>query len=144
MQSNGQLKLAFFVIVSENKIQPPVAPPGCGIFLCEICYINPMKISEELAWRGFIQQTTLKDLTFLDDKKITFYHGFDASAPSQTVGNLAAMMMDLVFIRHGHKAIILAGGATSLIGDPGGRDIERPMQSVKDIDVNVKNAKTDR
>ncbi|MES2986121.1 MAG: tyrosine--tRNA ligase [Patescibacteria group bacterium] len=100
-----------------------------------------MKISEELAWRGFIQQTTLKDLTFLDDKKITFYHGFDASAPSQTVGNLAAMMIDLVFIKHGHKAIILAGGSTSLIGDPGGKDIERPMQSVKDISNNIKNAK---
>ncbi len=100
-----------------------------------------MKISEELTWRGFIQQTTLKDLTVLDDKKITFYHGFDASAPSQTVGNLAAMMMDLIFIKHGHKAIILAGGATSLIGDPGGKDVERPMQSIKDISVNVRNAK---
>lgn len=100
-----------------------------------------MKISEELAWRGFIQQTTLKDLTVLDKTKITFYHGFDASAPSQTVGNLAAMMMDLLFIKHGHKAIILAGGATSLIGDPGGKDVERPMQSVKDINTNVKNAK---
>jgi tyrosyl-tRNA synthetase len=100
-----------------------------------------MKISEELAWRGFVQQTTLKDLTYLDTHKVTFYHGFDASASSQTVGNLAAMMLDLVFIKHGHKAIILAGGATSLIGDPGGKDIERPMQSIKDIDVNVKNAK---
>ncbi|MES2623352.1 MAG: tyrosine--tRNA ligase [Patescibacteria group bacterium] len=100
-----------------------------------------MKISEELAWRGFVQQTTLKDLTYLDTHKVTFYHGFDASAPSQTVGNLAAMMIDLIFIKHGHKAIILAGGATSLIGDPGGKDVERPMQTVKDIDVNVKNAK---
>lgn len=100
-----------------------------------------MKISEELAWRGFVQQTTLKDLTVLDNTKITFYHGFDASASSQTVGNLAAMMMDLIFIKHGHKAIILAGGATSLIGDPGGKDIERPMQSIKDISNNVKNAK---
>ena len=100
-----------------------------------------MKISEELAWRGFVQQTTCKDLTYLDNKKIVFFHGFDASAPSQTVGNLASMMMDLVFIRHGHKAIILAGGATSLIGDPGGKDTERPMQSVKDIETNVKNAK---
>lgn len=100
-----------------------------------------MKISEELAWRGFVQQTTLKDLTYLDTNKVTFYHGFDASAPSQTVGNLAAMMADLVFIRHGHKAIILAGGATSLIGDPGGKDSERPMQSVADIEENVKAAK---
>lgn len=100
-----------------------------------------MKISEELAWRGLIQQTTLKDLSYLDDNKVTFYHGFDASAPSQTVGNLAAMMVDLVFIRHGHKAIILAGGSTSLVGDPGGKDSERPMQTVETIAYNVEQAK---
>lgn len=100
-----------------------------------------MKISEELTWRGFIQQTTLKDITYLDTNKVTFYHGFDASAPSQTVGNLAAMMVDLVFIKHGHKAIILAGGATSLVGDPGGKDSERPMQTVETIEHNIECAK---
>lgn len=100
-----------------------------------------MKISEELAWRGLIQQTTFKDLSYLDDNKVAFYHGFDASAPSQTVGNLAAMMVDLVFIRHGHKAVILAGGSTSLVGDPGGKDSERPMQTVETIAYNVEQAK---
>lgn len=111
------------------------------LYIHNICYIYNMKISEELTWRGFIQQTTLKDITYLDTNKVTFYHGFDASAPSQTVGNLAAMMIDLVFIKHGHKAFILAGGATSLIGDPGGKDSERPMQSVADIEYNVQCAK---
>lgn len=87
-----------------------------------------MTLSEELNWRGFVNQTTYKDLSVLDDNQITFYHGFDASADSQTVGNLAAMMCDLTFMRHGHRAVILAGGATSLIGDPGGKDSERPLQ----------------
>lgn len=100
-----------------------------------------MKISEELTWRGLVQQSTLKDLAYLDTNKVTFYHGFDASASSQTVGNLAAMMVDLVFIRHGHKAIILAGGATSLVGDPGGKDAERPMQTIETIAYNVEQAK---
>lgn len=99
-----------------------------------------MKLSEELTWRGFINQTTLKDLSLLDNKKITFYHGFDASADSQTVGNLAAMMLDKLFIRHGHKAILLAGGATSLIGDPGGKDVERPLQSEEVVRHNVDQA----
>lgn len=99
-----------------------------------------MTLSEELTWRGMINQTTLSDITYLDKQKITFYHGFDASASSQTVGNLAAMMVDLVFLRHGHKAIVLAGGSTSLIGDPGGRDKERPMQSVETIRDNVSKA----
>lgn len=100
-----------------------------------------MTLSEELVWRGMVHQSTLSDLKTLDHKKITFYHGFDASAPSQTVGNLAAMMVDLAFLRHGHKAIVLAGGSTSLIGDPSGKDKERVMQSTKTIAQNVKNAK---
>lgn len=99
-----------------------------------------MTLSEELTWRGFINQTTFKDITDLDKEKRTFYHGFDASADSQTIGNLAAMMFDKVFIRHGYKAILLAGGATSLIGDPGGKDSERPMQSEEAIRHNVEMA----
>lgn len=100
-----------------------------------------MSLSEELSWRGFINQTTFKDLTTLDSgDKITFYHGFDASAPSQTIGNLAAMMADKVFMRHGHNAIILAGGATSLIGDPGGKDSERDLQAVDTIADNIRRA----
>ncbi len=98
-----------------------------------------MTLSEELAWRGFINQTTFSDLKALDDKKWTFYHGFDASADSQTVGNLAGMMLDKIFMRHGCKAYILAGGATSMIGDPGGKDVERPLQDEKTIEQNVDN-----
>jgi tyrosyl-tRNA synthetase len=99
-----------------------------------------MNLSEELLWRGFVNQTTFADIKELDGRKWTFYHGFDASAPSQTVGNLAAMMFDKVFMRHGHKAILLAGGATSLIGDPGGKDSERTLQDEQTIAANVANA----
>jgi tyrosyl-tRNA synthetase len=100
-----------------------------------------MRLTEELAYRGLVNQTTYQDLSILDDKKITFYHGYDASADSQTIGNLAGMMLDRVLMRHGHKAVILAGGATSLIGDPGGKDEERPLQNEETIARNVENAK---
>jgi tyrosyl-tRNA synthetase len=96
-----------------------------------------MTLSEELVWRGFVHQTTLKDLKELDENKLTFYHGFDASSDSQTIGNLAAMMIDLAFIRHGHKAVILAGGATSLVGDPGGKTDERALKAEEVIAHNV-------
>ncbi|HSX00126.1 MAG TPA: tyrosine--tRNA ligase [Patescibacteria group bacterium] len=99
--------------------------------------MSKMTLSEELQWRGFVNQTTFADLTQLDNEQWTFYHGFDASADSQAVGNLAAMMFDKVFMRHGHKAIILAGGATSLIGDPGGKDSERVLQDEQTIAHNV-------
>lgn len=96
-----------------------------------------MTLSEELTWRGFLHQTTMSDLTQLDTGSIAFYHGFDASADSQTIGNLAAMMLDKLLIKHGHKAVLLAGGATSLIGDPGGKDTERPMQDEATVRHNV-------
>lgn len=99
-------------------------------------------MSEELAWRGFVNQTTYADLKELDKGRLTFYQGFDASAPSQQIGNLAFMMMARVFMRHGHRAVILAGGATSLIGDPGGKDVERTLQGEKTIAANVKNAES--
>lgn len=99
-----------------------------------------MTLSEELAWRGFVHQSTFADIKELDSKMWTFYHGFDASADSQTVGNLAAMMFDKVFMRHGHRAVLLAGGATSLIGDPGGKDKERVLQDEETIARNVAKA----
>lgn len=95
-----------------------------------------MTLSEELVWRGFLNQTTLDDITKLDDEKRTFYMGFDASADSQAVGNLAAMMFIWTFIRHGYDPIILAGGSTSLVGDPKDTE-ERQMQSEETIAHNV-------
>ncbi len=102
--------------------------------------MEKMTLSEELSWRGLVEQTTIHNLAELDVSPRIFYHGYDASADSQTVGNLAAMMMDRLFLRHGWKAVILAGGATSLIGDPGGKDAERPMQSPDEVAENIKKA----
>jgi len=92
-----------------------------------------MKLSEELAYRGFVNQTTFKDLSALDGEPISFYFGVDPSADSMTVGNLAAAMMVRHFIDHGHKAILLVGGATGMIGDPDGKKQERDLLSLDDI-----------
>ena len=99
-----------------------------------------MTLLEELQWRGFMQDATFEDINLLNKGEWILYIGFDASAPSQTVGNLAPMMAVKVFLKHGHKAIILAGGATSLIGDPGGKDTERVLQDKEDIRRNTANA----
>jgi len=92
-----------------------------------------MTLSEELTWRGFVNQTTYKDVTVLDGQPITFYLGVDPSADSMTIGNLAVMMMVRRFVDHGHKAILLVGGATGLIGDPDGKKQERDLKSVDEI-----------
>lgn len=86
-----------------------------------------MTLSEELKWRGFAYQTTYKDPSALDKGSVTFYWGVDPSADSMTVGNLAAAMMVRLFMKHGHKAVLLVGGATGLIGDPDGKSEERGL-----------------
>lgn len=95
-----------------------------------------MKLSAELIWRGFVNQTTLKDISVLDNEKLTFYWGVDPSADSMTVGNLAAAMMVRQFIAAGHKAVLLVGGATGMIGDPDGKDEERNLQTLEQIAKN--------
>src|SRR5262249_54581766 len=93
-------------------------------------------LSEELAWRGFVNQTTYKDPKALDGEPITFYWGVDPSADSMTVGNLAIAMMVGHFINAGHKAVLLVGGATGLIGDPDGKSEERDLKSLEEIASN--------
>ena len=92
-----------------------------------------MNLSEELSWRGFVNQTTFKDLSVLDNKSISFYWGVDPSADSMTIGNLAAAMMVRHFIDHGHKAYLLVGGATGMIGDPDGKADERNLKTLDEI-----------
>ncbi|MCX6725115.1 MAG: tyrosine--tRNA ligase [Candidatus Saccharibacteria bacterium] len=98
--------------------------------------MSNMTLSEELKWRGFVNQTTIKDINILDGELITFYWGVDPSAASMTIGNLAAAMMTRLFIKHGHKAILLVGGATGMIGDPDGKSEERELKSLEEIAVN--------
>jgi tyrosyl-tRNA synthetase len=95
-----------------------------------------MTLSEELQWRGFVNQTTYKDVTALDGDPIAFYWGVDPSADSMQVGNLAIAMMVHHFIDHGHKAYLLVGGATGMIGDPDGKSQERDLLSLETISSN--------
>lgn len=92
---------------------------------------------EELKWRGFYNQTTLENPAQIDEKKYTFYFGVDPSSDSMTIGNLSTLMMIKHFIAHGHKPILLVGGATGLIGDPDGKSEERQLLSKEQIDKNT-------
>ena len=98
-----------------------------------------MTLSEELTWRGFVNQMTFPDIKDLDKAPISFYFGVDPSADSMTIGNLASAMMVYHFINAGHKAFLLVGGATGMIGDPDGKKDERNLLTLEDIARN-KNA----
>lgn len=98
--------------------------------------MSEMTLSEELEWRGLIKDRTFDDITWLNTPR-TFYLGSDASADSLTIGNLAIYMVARHLAAHGWKAVLLMGGATSLIGDPGGKDEERQLKSKEEIAQNI-------
>ena len=92
-------------------------------------------LAEELSWRGFINQTTFDDIAKINEPR-TFYWGVDPSADSMTIGNLAAGILVRHLINHGHKAILLVGGATGMIGDPDGKKQERDLKTLDEITKN--------
>jgi tyrosyl-tRNA synthetase len=96
-----------------------------------------MKLSEDLAWRGLIKDKTFGSNSWLDSPK-TFYWGVDCSADSLTIGNLAPLLLSRRLAEAGWKAVLLVGGATSLIGDPGGKEEERPLLPRETVQANVK------
>ena len=97
-----------------------------------------MKLSEELVWRGFAAETTIKDPAELDTRASKkFYWGADPSADSLTIGNLAAAMMCACFVRHGYEPYLLVGGATGQIGDPK-ENGERDLKTLDEVEHNKK------
>jgi tyrosyl-tRNA synthetase len=77
-------------------------------------------ILDELRWRGLIAQSTDLDALAAEAARgpITLYAGFDPTAPSLHAGHLVPLLALRRFQRAGHRPIVLAGGATGLIGDP--------------------------
>lgn len=80
-------------------------------------------ILDELGWRGLIAQSTDLDALAAETRRgpLTVYAGFDPTAPSLHAGHLVPLLALRRFQRAGHRPIVLAGGATGMIGDP--RDV---------------------
>ncbi len=94
--------------------------------------------------RGHIHQCT--DLAALDASAIggvvTGYIGFDATAPSLHVGNLASIMLLRRMQQAGHRPIVVMGGGTTKVGDPSGKDESRKLLTDADIAGNIASIKT--
>ena len=95
-----------------------------------------MKLSEELKWRGFWNQTTFTDESVIDNTHFKLYLGTDPSADSLHVGHLAVYMMVRRFLERGHEVVLLVGGGTGIIGDM--RDTEeRELLALEEISKNT-------
>ncbi|MDM5157179.1 tyrosine--tRNA ligase [Bacillus sp. DX1.1] len=98
-----------------------------------------MNIIDELDWRDAInQQTDAEGLRKLvEEKKISLYCGVDPTGDSMHIGHLIPFMMMKRFQLAGHHPVILIGGATGTIGDPSGRQTERQLQTLEQVQDNV-------
>src|SRR5271168_4562457 len=98
-----------------------------------------MNIFEELEWRGLVADCTdPADLQKrLDSGPIVLYCGFDPTADSLHMGSLVPLLALRRFQLHGHHSIAVAGGATGMVGDPSGRDIERQLLTKEALDRNI-------
>jgi tyrosyl-tRNA synthetase len=89
--------------------------------------------------RGHIHQVT--DPAGLDklacDERITAYVGFDPTAPSLHVGNLASIMLLRRVQQAGHRPIVIMGGGTAKVGDPSGKDDSRKMLTEAQLKANI-------
>jgi tyrosyl-tRNA synthetase len=112
-----------------------------GRFLFLFLYIGGiiMDLLQDLQWRGIVYQQTdeegLKDT--LDKEKISLYCGMDPTGDSMHIGHLLPFLTLRRFQNHGHRPIVLVGGATGLIGDPKATE-ERTLQTIEMVQHNVK------
>lgn len=99
-----------------------------------------MTIIDELIWRDAInQQTDEEGLNkLIKSKKISLYCGVDPTGDSMHIGHLIPFMILKRFQLAGHRPVILIGGATGTIGDPSGKSEERVLQTMEQVQENVR------
>ena len=100
-----------------------------------------MSFFDELKWREMIQDNTPEFEEHVNTKKTVGYIGFDPTSDSLHIGSLVQLIILKHFQSHGHKPIVLIGGATGMIGDPSGKSKERNLLSQEIIDKNINSLK---
>lgn len=94
---------------------------------------------EDLKWRGLLYQQTDEEglQKVLNEEKISLYCGVDPTADSMHIGHIVPLLTLRRFAMHGHRPILLVGGATGMIGDPSFRADERQLQTEEQVAQNV-------
>ena len=87
--------------------------------------------------RDFIDCMTSEAVEEFFNEPRRVYIGFDMTADSMHLGNLVGVVTLKWFQKFGHTPVVLLGGATTKVGDPSGKDKERPLLDLKAIDANL-------
>lgn len=98
-------------------------------------------VFEELKWRGMVYDYVEGVQDLLVREKVTIYNGFDATADSLHIGHMVPLIALARLQRYGHHPIALAGGGTTMIGDPSGKATERKLITREEVEANVDSIK---
>ncbi len=98
-----------------------------------------MSFLKELEWRGLLHQTTAAEQLerHLSEPGRIGYCGFDPTADSLTIANFIPIKLLMHWQRAGHRPLVIMGGGTGLIGDPSGKDAERQLQTLEQVEANI-------
>lgn len=96
---------------------------------------------DELRWRGMLQDMIPGTEELVANGNATGYIGFDPTADSLGIGNMAQVMTLTHFQRTGNNPIALVGGATGMVGDPSGKSAERNLLNVDLLQHNLESQK---
>jgi len=99
--------------------------------------MQKLEFVDQLRQRDILQDLTPGLEDYLKGGIRRAYIGFDPTARSLGLGNYVQIMMLDFFQRSGHQPVVLMGGATGRIGDPSGKDKERELRSVEELDANI-------
>jgi tyrosyl-tRNA synthetase len=98
---------------------------------------SPTDLLAELKWRGMYHDAMPGTTEHLASAApVSGYIGFDPTAASLHIGNLATIMLLVHLQRAGHRPVALVGGATGMIGDPSGKSAERNFLDENALRVN--------
>jgi tyrosyl-tRNA synthetase len=94
----------------------------------------------DLEARGLVQDSTDRDALRdrINSGPVGLYYGCDPSNDSLQIGNLIGLLVLRRFADAGHNALALAGGATGMVGDPGGKSKERNLLDAETLAHNTK------
>ena len=101
------------------------------------------ELIQDLQWRGLLyQQTDAEGMEkLLNEESVSLYVGVDPTADSMHIGHIVPLLTLRRFQQAGHKPILLVGGATGTVGDPSGRSEERQLQTMEQVEANVRGLK---
>ncbi len=97
-----------------------------------------MDLKEELTARGLVAQMSVSDLSEITQSKRHLYVGVDPTGDSLHIGHIVPLITARHFMRYGHKVTVLVGGGTAVIGDPSGKNEERPLAEEEEVKQNAR------